>query len=117
MSLSEEGKEILDHVTTLLEIDRPMSVKIAFAKGLAVSNGAIVNEFQKGSNKWVIPEGIIKGKEFLLFKHLIINEINESVDEDEIHQHMLAYIEKGLRIIYSEISNKTSIEDLRLTIL
>ncbi|KKK39220.1 hypothetical protein WQ57_05510 [Mesobacillus campisalis] len=117
MSLSEEGKEILDRLADSLEIERPMAVKVALAKGLSISNGPILEDFPDGKNKWVIPDGIIKDKEFLLFKHLIINEVNNPLDDSDLHKHMLLYIEKGLRILKIELTNKTSMEDPRLAIL
>ncbi|MDX5475916.1 MAG: hypothetical protein LPK00_10325 [Bacillaceae bacterium] len=79
MSLSEEGKDILDLLASSLEIERPVAVKTALSKGLAISNGPVTEEFSAGKNKWTIPDNIIKDKEFLLFKHLIINECNRQV--------------------------------------
>lgn len=117
MLLSEDGKKILDDLVDVLEIDRPMVVKIALAKGISVSNGPIKEEYTAGKNKWTIPDGIIKDKEFLLFKHLIINEINSEITEDELHKHMVAFIEKGLRTLQVLLKNKTSMEDFRLSIL
>jgi hypothetical protein len=117
MSLSQNGKEILDKIAETLEVDRPMAVKIALAKGIAISNGAVMEVFDGGHDKWIIPDNIIKDKEFLLFKHLIINEVNSPLDESELHKHMLAFIEKGLRRLDEDLMNKTSMEDIRLTIL
>lgn len=117
MSLSEEGKTILDKMVDILEVERPMAVKIALAKGISVSNGPVEEEYFGGKNKWTIPDGIIKDKEFLLFKHLIINEVNTALDEDHLNKHMLAYIEKGLRTMENLLENKTSMEDFRITIL
>jgi hypothetical protein len=117
MSLSGEGKEILDHVADSLELERPMTVKVALAKGLSVSNGPISDEFPDGKNKWVIPEGIIKDKEFILFKHLIINEVGTPLNDAELHKHMLSFIEIGLRSLKKGINEKASMEDIRLAIL
>jgi hypothetical protein len=116
MQLSEEGKEILDLIADIMEIERPMAVKIALAKGLSMANGPVTDDFH-GGNKWTIPDNIIKDKEFLLFKHLIISEVNIPLNEDELHKHMLAFIEKGLRILREIHRNKTSMEDFRLSIL
>lgn len=117
MSLSEEGKEILDLIADSLEVERPMAVKIALAKGISISDGPVLEEYVGGKNKWTIPDNIIKDKEFLLFKHLIINEVNAPLTEEELHKHMLSFIEKGLRRLKEELNNKTSMEDFRLTIL
>jgi len=75
MNLSEDGKKILDLIVEVLEVERPMAVKIALAKGISVSNGPVLDEFANSKNKWTIPDNIIKDKEYLMFKHLIINEV------------------------------------------
>jgi hypothetical protein len=117
MSLSQQGKEILDKIVENLEIERPNAVKIALAKGISISTGPALEVYDGGQEKWTIPDNIIKDKEFLLFKHLIVNEVNMTLDETELHKHMLAFIEKGLRRLYEDLKNKTSMEDFRLTIL
>lgn len=117
MSLSQRGKEILDKIAETLEIDRPMAVKIALAKGISISTGPVLEVYDGGQDKWTIPDNIIKDKEFLLFKHLIINEVNLALDEPDLNKHMLAFIEKGLRRLNDDLKNKTSMEDFRLTIL
>jgi hypothetical protein len=117
MSLSQQGKEILDKLAETLEVDRPMAVKIALSKGISISTGPVLEVYDGGQDKWTIPDNIIKDKEFLLFKHLIINEVNLPLDETELHKHMLAFIEKGLRRLNDDLKTKTSMEDFRLTIL
>lgn len=117
MSLSEEGKIILDQIMDSLEVERPLAVKISLAKGISCSDGEIIDEFVGGKNKWTIPDNIIKDKEFLLFKHLIINETKKSLDDEILHKYMLSFIEKGLRVLKNELDEKTSIEDFRITIL
>ncbi len=116
MSLSEEGKQILDDVVNHLEVDRPHAIKIALAKGIAVCTNPSL-EAITGGNKWTIPDNIIKEKEFILFKHLIINEAERSLNDEELHQYMIAYIEYGLRTIKELQSEKTSMEDVKLMIL
>jgi len=117
MLLSEEGKQILDRVVDSLECERPMVVKIALAKGISISEGAVSEQYPPGKNKWTIPDNIIKDKEFLLFKHLIINEVNTPLTDDDLHKHMLAFIEKGLRKLKDDLESKTSMEDFRLRII
>ncbi|MEM5602976.1 hypothetical protein AAHB61_26355 [Bacillus cereus] len=117
MNLSGTGKETLDLLCEVLEIDRPQGVKIALAKGIANATGKINNDFKDGKNKWTIPDNIIKDKEFLLFKHLIINEMQVALNEDEITQSMLVYIEYGLKIVKQEIDNLSSLEDYRIIVL
>jgi len=118
MSLSGEGKVILDQLTEILDLERPSIVKICLAKGIAESNG-IPDDLQKLSskNKWTIPDGIIKEKEFSMFKHLIINEINTSITNVELHKYMLIFIEKGLRLLKNIHKEKASLEDIRISIL
>ncbi|TCN11065.1 hypothetical protein EV581_104464 [Bacillus sp. BK006] len=117
MLLSEEGKKILDRVVDSLECERPMAVKIALAKGISISEGPVSEQYSPGKNKWTIPDNIIKDKEFLLFKHLIINEVSTPLTDDDLHKHMLTFIEKGLRKLEDDLENKTSMEDFRLRII
>ncbi|PFJ44442.1 hypothetical protein COL01_30795 [Bacillus thuringiensis] len=117
MNLSGTGKETLDLLCEVLEIDRPQGIKIALAKGIANTTGKINDDFKDGKSKWTIPDNIIKDKEFLLFKHLIINEMQVALNEDEITQSMLLYIEYGLKIIKKEIDNLSSLEDYRIIVL
>lgn len=117
MYLSEEGKSLLDLLANTLEVDRPIALKIALSKGLALANGPVKEEFPGGKNKWTIPDNIIKDKEFLLFKHLIINEVNSPLDDDELHKHMTGFIETGIRYLQKQYESKNSLEDFRLSIL
>ncbi|AJG77755.1 hypothetical protein PDQ36_28185 [Bacillus cereus] len=117
MNLSGTGKETLDLLCEVLEIDRPQGIKIALAKGIANATGKINDDFKDGKNKWTIPDNIIKDKEFLLFKHLIINEMQVALNEDEITQSILLYIEYGLKIIKQEVDNLSSLEDYRIIVL
>lgn len=117
MNLSGTGKETLDLLCEVLEIDRPQGIKIALAKGIANDTGKMNDDFKDGKNKWTIPDNIIKDKEFLLFKHLIINEMQVALNEDEITQSILLYIEYGLKIIKQEVDNLSSLEDYRIIVL
>ncbi|HDR7452749.1 MULTISPECIES: hypothetical protein [Bacillus cereus group] len=117
MNLSGTGKETLDLLCEVLEIDRPQGIKIALAKGIANATGKINDDFKDGKTKWTIPDNIIKDKEFLLFKHLIINEMQVALNEDEITHSMLLYIEYGLKVIKQEIDNLSSLEDYRIIVL
>jgi hypothetical protein len=117
LNLSGSGKNILDELCNRLNIDRPNGIKLAFAKGLAKTVGKIENsEFNDNGQKWTIPDGIIRDKEYLLFKHLIINELQSPLNDDEVNKNLLLFIEKGLRIIENEINELSSLEDYRLTI-
>jgi hypothetical protein len=115
MLLSAEGKEILDTLTAALELDRPTVVHIALAKGIA-ENDLLIEEFDT-RNRWTIPDNIIKERDFLLFKHLIIQKADRILNDDELHKYMIILIENGLRIMQKLNDNKTSMQDLRLLIL
>ncbi|WP_404458419.1 hypothetical protein [Oceanobacillus kapialis] len=117
MLLSKEGKEILDLITEYLEVDRPTAIKISLSKGLQISYGEIKSNTLDSKDKWTIPDNIIKENDFLLFKHLIQNEAEMSLDEESLHKLMIFYIESGLRVIHEIYQEKTSMEDLRISIL
>lgn len=115
--LTEDGKKILDLLTEQLEVDRPTAIHIALAKGIQISDQVPNEEYSDNKNKWTIPDNIIKEQEFLLFKHLIINEVQTTVDDETLHDLMRLYIEKGLRKMHDIYKEKTSMEDLRISIL
>ena len=118
MNLSGTGKEILDRLCANLEVARPQGIKISLAKGIASANGnAEMAKPNDSRSKWTIPDNIIRDKEYLLFKQLIINEIKHAVTDEQVNQAMLNYIEYGLRIISDEMNELTSMEDYRISIL
>ncbi|MDV2884689.1 hypothetical protein RYX45_05830 [Alkalihalophilus pseudofirmus] len=117
MSLSMEGKETLDLLLEHIDCDRPFGVKLALAKGIANANGDDTPSIKNSTGKWTIPDNIIREDDYLLFKHLIINEIGSTIGDEEVDKSMILYIEYGLGIIKEEISNLSSLEDYRIKIL
>ena len=117
MTLSEEGSIILDDVTEQLSLDRPVVIQIALAKGLQKINGIPEVTYDKGVNKWTIPDNIIKENNYILFKYLIQNEAGRPINNDELHKYMIDYIEFGLRELNKISKEKASMEDLRIAIL
>lgn len=117
MTLSEEGKIIVDDLTEKLSLDRPLVIQIALAKGIQLANGLPEENIDKGVNKWTIPDNIIKENYFILFKYLIQNEVQKPINSDELHELMINYIEFGLRELAKINKEKTSMEDIRLAII
>lgn len=117
LNISAEGKNILDVFSDILELDRPDTIKLALAKGIAINKGPVKIANFSSSNKWTIPDGIIKGNDFLLFKQLIINEQKEILTEEELAKQMIYFIEIGLRELQKLKDNSNSLEDIRLSIL
>jgi len=115
-NLSGTGKELLDSLCVRAEVERPVAIKIALAKGIAL--GRYELEPPKDDKpKWTIPDGLIKDREYLLFKHLIIQEQQKSLDEDAVNDYFAAYIEGGLRALQQVAEAQTSLEDFRLKML
>lgn len=117
-NISKEAKDIVDSLKISLDInDTPIIIKLGLAKGISLLNPS--EEIQKfeGSGNWLVPENIIKDRDYLLFKHLIINELNQVISDIDINKYFAFFIEKGLREIQNQIENKTSIEDIRVLIL
>ena len=85
MTLSEEGKVLLDNLTEQLDFERVFVIHLALAKGLQISNGIPREMIHKGSKKWTIPDNIIKENHFTLFKYLIQNEAQEPLDNEQLH--------------------------------
>lgn len=117
LNISVDGKTILDEFCEILEIDRPDTIKLALAKGIAITNGPVKIIDFPSSNKWTVPEGIIKGNDYLLFKHLIFNEQKKTFTEEELAKQMVYFLEIGLRELQKIQRAKNSLEDIRLSIL
>lgn len=117
-NISKEAKDIVDSLKVSLDInDTPVIIKLGLAKGISLLDPS--EEIQKfeGTGYWLVPENIIKDRDYLLFKHLIINELSQVISDTDINKYFAFYIEKGLREIQNQIDNKTSFEDIRVLIL
>ena len=117
-NISKEAKDLIDTLKISLDInDTPSVIKLGLAKGISILDPS--EEIQKfnGEGNWLVPENIIKDREYLLFKHLIINELNQVISDTDINKYFAFYIEKGLREIQNQIDNKTTFEDIRILIL
>jgi len=68
-------------------------------------------------NKWMIPDGLIRDREYLLFKHLIVQELQQTIDDETVSDYMLAYIEAGLRALQQVAEGQSSLEDFRIKML
>ncbi|WP_102706489.1 hypothetical protein [Terribacillus saccharophilus] len=115
LNLSKEGKDLLESIAVSLDIERVNAIKLSLAKGLASDNQDQIDT--SSTPKWLIPDGIIKDKEFLMFKHLVIHKAGTVLNEDDIQKRMLFYIEKGIRVIHQDLKNKNSLDDSRFVIL
>lgn len=117
MILSGESRKIIDELMVILDFTRPQTVKLALAKGIAISTDAQELKNFDLSEKWEFGESIIDGNDYLMFKHLIINEQKRPLTEEEISKYMGMFIEIGSRHLKSLLEKKNSIEDLRLVLL
>ncbi|GGC76484.1 hypothetical protein GCM10007216_03800 [Thalassobacillus devorans] len=114
LSLSKEGKDLLEQAVVSLDLERALVIKMALAKGLSYKDDF---EFDTSSSpKWTIPD-IIKNNEYLMFKHLIISKSKQPLEDEYVQSQMQYYIEKGIRVIGQELDNKNSLEDSRFVII
>ena len=118
--ISKEAKDIIDSLKVILNIDdTPIIVKLALAKGIAIlqTKEPIDQEITKDKEKWLVPENIIKDRDYLLFKHLIINEYNMVISDKDINKYFAYLIERGARELQKVEQAKTSFEDIHVSIL
>lgn len=117
-NISKETKDIIDSLKVILDIDdTPSILKLVLAKGIASLNPAEKIEKPESSGQWLVPENVIKDRDYLLFKHIIINELETIITDSDINKYFAFYIEKGARLIQNQIDGKTSFDDIRITIL
>lgn len=115
-NLSGTGKELLDSLCVRAEVERPLALKFALAKGIALGFHQI-NSPKDDKPKWTIPDGLIKDREYLLFKHLIIQEQQTGLDDEAVSDYIVSYIEVGLRAFQQVMEEQTSLEDFRIKML
>ena len=118
--ISKEAKDIIDSLKVILNIDdTPVIIKLALAKGIATLQTIenVNQEFTKDKEKWLVPENIIKDRDYLLFKHLIINEYNMVISDKDINKYFAYLIERGARELQKVEQAKTSFEDIHVSIL
>lgn len=99
---------------------RPFVVKLGLSTGIANSKG-LYKEFPPGceSNDWELGS-IISSDDFMIFKHLIINEAGISLSDSEIKKHMRMFIEHGIESLYLIWENhhdSGDLEDFKIKIL
>lgn len=118
MYLSKDKKEILEKILNELEIERAFCIKIALAKGIENFKAFDIATFKSNRvNHWEIPKSIISNEELLLFQHLIFNELNKSIPDDELTIYLNGLIDHGLSILQNKSTEKNSLEDFRISIL
>lgn len=117
LHISAEGKLLIDEISSVLDFSRPDTLCFAIAKGISMSTGPAFIETFDLKNKWELGENVIDGQNYLLFKHLIIQEQQKIMNEDEISKYMAHYIELGVRKLNEIKKDKASIENLRLLLL
>lgn len=103
VKLSKQGYEILERAMTELEMERPVVLRLAFAKGLTESE--TIQEIKREHSNFEFPTSVIaKGDEVLLIKHLIIDKVQTQIDETKLDKLILNCVEQGLEILEQEMN-------------
>jgi len=106
IKLSQVSKGRIDNIISHLEHyvpkdPRPFVVKLSLMHG--IENYSITSELpsELSSGAWDMGS-IINGNDYLLAKHLIINELQEEIEDEKIiRDHMKRFIELGVAHISS----------------
>lgn len=101
IKLSQVSKDRIDNIISHLEHyvpkdTRPFVIKLSLMHG--IENFSITSEIptELSSSAWDMGS-IINGNDYLLAKHLIINELQEEVEDEKIiRDHMKRFIELGV---------------------
>jgi len=102
LRLSAKGDKYLEEIRAELDIDRPSALRLAFAKGIASETRP--NEEKRPMPTREFPSSVIaKGKEMTLIKHLMINKLRRKIEEEEVENYILIFVEHGLEEMYKEI--------------
>ena len=115
--ISKETKEMIDSLKMILEInENPPLIKLALSKGISLLNGPEDISKRESEGQWLVPENIIKDDEFLLYKHLIINEYQTVFSNSEIHKYFSYLIDKGACELIRIEKEKSPLEDFKIAI-
>ncbi|TCI26432.1 hypothetical protein EVJ32_05995 [Exiguobacterium sp. SH5S4] len=114
IKLSQVSKERIDDIISHLEHyvpkdPRPFVVKLSLMHG--IENYSVLTDLPSNlsSGAWDMGS-IINGNDYLLAKHLIINELQEEVvDEKIIRDYMKKFIELGVAHIASLLESDDAI--------
>jgi hypothetical protein len=111
--ISSKADENLYTIMSELDIDRPTALKLALAKGL-VEVGTVREPKKIKDHKREIPLDAVVKDDFLLIKHLIINQIQRPLEDAEIVPYVAHYINEGLAIMAEEINHLSEMDNYLL---
>ncbi|VWX38606.1 MULTISPECIES: hypothetical protein [Exiguobacterium] len=99
---------------------RPFVIKLGLSTGIANSKG-LYEKLPSGceTSDWEMGS-IISGDDFMIFKHLIINEAKRSLTDSEIKKYMRTFIEYGISSLYQiweDHHNSGDLEEFKIKIL
>ncbi|TCI72187.1 hypothetical protein EVJ22_05890 [Exiguobacterium sp. SH0S7] len=114
IKLSQVSKNRIDNIISHLEHyvpkePRPFVVKLSLMHG--IENYSVTSELpsELSSGAWDMGS-IINGNDYLLAKHLIINELQEEVEDEKIiRDHMKRFIELGVAHVASLLESDDDI--------
>lgn len=100
----------------LLEIERPLAMKIAISKGLMDPCNYEELKFDRGRE--IGNAVLLDGFEYTLYKHLIIQKEGKNIiDSKDIDNHISYYLERGASIIKKEMEQLAQVENYLLTLI
>lgn len=114
IKLSKVSKDRIDNIISHLEHyvpkdPRPFIVKLSLMHG--IENYSVTSDLpsELSSGAWDMGS-IINGNDYLLAKHLIINELQEEIEDEKIiRDHMKRFIELGVAHIASLLESDDAI--------
>ena len=101
--------------------ERPVALKIAFAKGIASDTLPKIpsDDEKKETKDFEFNTSVIaKDNELSLIRHLIIDKLKRKiVDDKDLDTCILLFIEHGLEIMYNEIQSLTNMDNYMIYLL
>lgn len=118
-NISKKADVTLTELMVILEIDRPLALKIALSKGLLTDEVYDENNQLKIDKGREIPDNVVwSGFEYTLISHLIIEKEQKVIqNQKDMDMRFQFYIEKGLEIISEELKSLRVTENYLLTLL
>jgi hypothetical protein len=112
VSLTKEGTSRLDKIMIELGLqdNRPEAIRIALTKGL-IESPKQIEELTVNGGGFTFGDGVIaKDEEYLMYKHLIIEKLQEKIDDKDIDRYIIRFAEFGLKVMEEELESLESVK-------
>lgn len=116
--ISKAADETLTNLMIILEIERPLGLKIALSKGILININYRKDEEKMERGREIPDRVVLQGFEYSLYSHLIFEKEKRVIsDGKELDDHIRFYVEIGLNQIKRELDELPAAENYLLGLM